>query len=209
MHTSAFTDALAALPWDYQLDAKLGVETWLRAMASDRRYLLQSIASLSPEQFRANADRSHETATHFKWLIHLDPDRRFSVWAHEYKTALLRRKAYAEVPHYHRYWFGSLVLRGSFDNYLYEIERDAQCEERLLSIKTTERHRLAAGDIYHMDQGVVHSLEGLEEGTLTLLVRSAALLPYSESFELDTLRTRKHIPFAERRADFQKLFGAV
>src|SRR5215469_6644826 len=59
--------------------------------------------SWDPAQRTAMLDASHETSSHYKWLMYRSYDPRFTLWLHDYKPAAVRGPGYAQVPHNHRY----------------------------------------------------------------------------------------------------------
>lgn len=81
---------------------------------------------------------SHETSTHYKWLLYRSYSPRFTVWLHDYKTDETRGPGYAQVPHNHRYDLCSMVLAGGYDSLQYDVGAD---------VAMTDRRSFAPGDV--------------------------------------------------------------
>ena len=153
------------------------------AKAADR------FARLQPVQFLAglrddlpasvNLERSVEKTTHYKWFLGGGTNREFELWLHEYKPRELRRTGHATVPHNHRFWLTSLILRGGFADTRY-----ARCEpEGELPIEPIAERSLETGDTMVIDPEEIHSLSELRNGTISMVVQSKSIRSYSEVFE--------------------------
>lgn len=124
-----------------------------------------------------DADRSVEKTTHYKWFLGEDTVGRFQLWLHEYKPKTHRREGHASVAHNHRFWLTSLILRGGFTDTRYQREGDSE------ALSPIESRRMEPGDTMVIDPDEIHSLSGLEDGTLSLIVQSKPIRSYSEVFE--------------------------
>lgn len=131
-----------------------------------------------------DAERSVEKTTHYKWFLGQAADRGFELWLHEYKPRGLRREGHATVPHNHRFWLTSLLLRGGFSDTRYAR---AESGDEALITPVADRS-LQAGDTMVIDPEEIHSLSGLHDGTLSLVVQSRPVRSYSEVFENGEVR---------------------
>ncbi|HEX8566006.1 MAG TPA: hypothetical protein VF648_10085 [Pyrinomonadaceae bacterium] len=163
---------------------------------SNRNLLYEELASESFAERVSIAKKSKEVSTHFKWCIHKEERLGYNVWIHEYKDKQSRRLGYAEVLHNHRYWFSSLILSGGFEHYRYNVERIDDFSFKQISV--TEVINYSKGDIYTIDSDVVHTLKNIKDSTLTLVIGSKGIKPYSEEFVPSTKKINRHYPFLSR-----------
>jgi predicted metal-dependent enzyme (double-stranded beta helix superfamily) len=140
----------------------------------------------------ARYDGSHETSTHYKWLIYRDESRRFTLWLHDYKLSGQRGPGYAQTPHNHRYDLCSLLLRGGYDTVLYDVSG---------SVKETGRATLRPGGTLSLDCDQVHALERICEGTQSLFIEGPTMRNYSTAFPVDG-EPRDFVDFTGRSPDF-------
>jgi predicted metal-dependent enzyme (double-stranded beta helix superfamily) len=141
---------------------------------------------------------SHETSTHYKWLIHRDVSRRFTLWVHDYKPAELRQPGYAEVPHNHRYDLCSIILSGGYTSVLYDVSD---------GVVPLKRDSFAAGDVLSLSHHDVHSLTDVSEGTLTLFVEGPTVRNFSSAFPPNG-PPRHFVDFNGRRDAFLERLGS-
>lgn len=120
--------------------------------------------------------RCHETATHYKWFVYYHKKLRYRVWLHQYKLPGDRRTGHAEVPHNHRYSLASVVLRGGFVHHVFERRHDGLVE------LAGDQRAYSRGDAYMVEWRQLHSLSGLIDHTVTLVVESPAARHFSEAF---------------------------
>jgi hypothetical protein len=116
---------------------------------------------------------SHETASHYKWLIHRNEAPIFTVWLHDYKPASGRGQGYAQVPHNHRYDLCSIVLAGGYDSVWYEVSDE---------IAPIKRQTIVPGDVLSMTHDEVHSLTNIHDGTQSLFVEGPIKKNFSTSY---------------------------
>ncbi|HEV2790768.1 MAG TPA: hypothetical protein VGV69_05670 [Solirubrobacterales bacterium] len=128
-----------------------------------------------------DVSRSVEKTTHYKWFLAAAPDSSFEVWLHEYKPSELRRTGHATVPHNHRFWLTSLILRGGFEDTRY-----VRAEEG--SIEPSEHRSLRPGNTMVVDPEEIHALSGLRDSTISMVVQSKPVRSYSEVFENGEVR---------------------
>lgn len=152
------------------------------------------IESLSSREQSANDLGSHETSTHYKWLLHRDEDLRFTLWSHEYKPATLRRPGYAEVPHNHRYDLCSIILNGGYVSILYDVSD---------GVSPISKPVFKPGDILSLRYEEVHALTGIREGTVTLFIEGPRIRNYSTTFPLEG-GGHNFVDFGGRRPGFLK-----
>jgi hypothetical protein len=122
--------------------------------------------------------RSVEKTTHFKWFLAED-ESGFEIWLHQYKPASHRRLGHAAVAHNHRFWFTSIVLRGGFISHTYE----AADPSRPAALERVGKMVYERGDSYVLDPSTIHSLSDIQEPTVSLLVQSRPIRPYSDVYE--------------------------
>lgn len=158
-----------------------GVEPLLASLRSNTREIV-------------NPDRSVEKTTHYKWFVAASPADDFEVWLHEYKPDRLRRKGHATVPHNHRFWLTSMILRGGFTDVRYERRADSP------SVAPRESHSMRSGDTMVFDAAEVHSLQDIDDETLSLVVQSRPIRHYSEVFEDGEVR--RYSDLEAKLADF-------
>ena len=195
---------LNTLDWNNPSVCFRGVERLLSQINIQRNEVRHYFNSLAYSELQRRVELSHETATHYKWFVFKEPDFRYEIWLHEYKSSGLRRKGYAEVPHNHRYWFSSLILHGGFNHNLFEVI-PPNYEDIIDSIRLTGVRRLSEGAIYTIDPDEVHSVGNIAEPTLTLIIRSKALKLHSESFDEETNQVTRYVPFSSRIKDFSQI----
>lgn len=148
----------------------------LRSSHSLRSRLASYMAGWKPQDRLAKLNGSHETSTHYKWLVHRDNRSGFTLWLHDYKVAAQRRPGYAEVPHNHRYDLCSIILRGGYDSVLYDVTR---------SVSPVDRETLREGEVLSLTHDEVHALEGIIDGTQTFFVEGPVKKHYSRVYPVD------------------------
>jgi predicted metal-dependent enzyme (double-stranded beta helix superfamily) len=132
----------------------------------------------------ADPGGSVEKTTHYKWLLAKDdPGKRFEVWLHEYKPKTHRREGHASVPHNHRFWLTSLILKGGFTDTRFERTADAGS-----SIAALQTRAMRPGDTMVIAPEEIHALSELRDGTFSLIVQSQKIRSYSEVFEDGAVR---------------------
>ncbi len=144
------------------------------------------------DQMAARDNGSHNTGTHYKWLVHRDKDLRFTLWIHDYKPAEERGPGYAEVPHNHRYDLCSIILHGGYLSVLYGSGDDLQ---------PIDKEMFRPGDVLNLRHYDIHALTEICEGTLTLFIEGPTVRNFSTAFYLDGSR-RDFADFSGRRGDF-------
>jgi hypothetical protein len=166
--------------------------------------LVSALSQLRVEEFAHMTVRSRETSTHYKWHLHADPQHRFVLWLHEYKTAGLRSPGYADSIHNHRYGLSSLVLSGGYTHMRFVVRRDP-AEGRAL-VNRVAAHQLGPGSTYSISADEFHRVADLVDGTVTLVVEHPAIRAYSTS--VDTAgHVLHHYPIEARYDELRVLLA--
>jgi len=146
----------------------------------------------------ADARGSAEKTTHYKWLLGKDePAERFEVWLHEYKPSTHRREGHASVPHNHRFWLTSVILKGGFTDT--RFERAPSESDRLIA--PSKVRTMSRGDTMVIAPEEIHALSELRDGTFSLIVQSKKTRDYSEVFEGGEVR--RYLDLDAKAADTQ------
>jgi hypothetical protein len=161
------------LDWSWAASAHASVQTILKGV-HDVPSLLEGHAPGTPERLQESAEKS----THFKWFLARDEAGRFEVSVNVYKPTDRRRVGHASVPHNHRYWFSSLLLRGGFRSQFY----DPPTEPGATPLPTSALD-LRAGDAFVVDPDAIHALTEIQDGTASLIVQSRPVRSYSIVYE--------------------------
>jgi len=144
--------------------------------------------------------RSKEATTHFAWCLLDRPDDDFSLWLHEYKPCRNWLPGYANSVHNHRYHFCTTLLSGA---YLHE-RFTAELDERATAIQSVHKERgilCQEGISGYLLSHEFHRIPYADDGTMTFLVKSRMVTPWSLSYDPDTGRSQRHIPMRSRLAD--------
>lgn len=177
-------------------------ETWAQRPGL-RTDLRTHLLALPDEQATAVVSRSRETTTHFAWCLRDRPGEPFTFWLHEYKEPHDWRAGYADSVHNHRYHFCTTILRGG---YLHERYSAALSPETSL-IASTElltstpcpvgaSESLLASDFHRIPRAV--------NGTMTFLVKSREVTPWSLSYDPLTHESHRHVPVESRLSQLVK-----
>jgi hypothetical protein len=135
-----------------------------------------------------SASRSHETSTHYKWWLVGNESTQEVLWLHVYKRPSSMVRGYAESAHDHRYSFTSLILRGGYTNSSHQFSNG--------HLSKISDELLLQGSILHMHPAAIHSLSGIQAGTITLVFQQR---PARTSSFVYRSSERRAIPdFAER-----------
>jgi hypothetical protein len=179
--------------WIVQSSACL---TAFASLGTVERLVAAYLEGLSSKQRAALFDGSHETSTHFKWLVHRETQPHFTVWLHEYKSELKRTAGYAEVPHDHRYNIASLIMRGGYTAVAWE---KAKRSGGLLAEGWRETY--SQHDIMALTHDKIHSLAQIEPGTLTLLIEGPPIKGFSSAYYPGERKPRTFPDFPTRWPD--------
>lgn len=116
---------------------------------------------------------SHETSTHYKWLVYRDIQLRFTLWLHDYKPQGHRKAGYAQVPHNHRYDLCSIILRGGYDSVLYDVGGE---------VSAIDRETFSPGSILSLSYDQIHSLENIQSKTKSLFIEGPTIRNFSTAY---------------------------
>lgn len=176
------------------------VDQWFQRRTS-RTSLRAEVSSylrgLSPEAAAAVADRSRETTTHFAWCLLDERADPFSFWLHEYKPQRDWRRGYADSVHNHRYHFCTTILRGGYEHERYDATVDPD-SQLISSTELRRRTDCPAGTAGAMLAHEFHRIPRAADNTLTLLVKSRPVSPWSLSYDPQTQTGHRHVPVETR-----------
>lgn len=158
------------------------------------------LGALPADEATAVVARSKEATTHFAWCLLDRPGDAFSLWLHEYKPSRDWLPGYANSVHNHRYHFCTTLLSGA---YLHERFM-AELDERSTVIKSVRKERgmlCGEGISGYLLSHEFHRIPHADDGTMTFLVKSRMVAPWSLSYDPDTGLSQRHIPMDTRLAD--------
>jgi hypothetical protein len=158
------------------------------------------IEQLEPEVRAARFEGSHETSTHFKWLVSRHERPRFTIWLHDYKPESERRHGYAEVAHDHRYDLASVILAGGYTAEELEANDDG-------SVVPVASARFDVGDVMRLGADAIHRLTAIDEGTITLMVEGEPKRHSSTAYYPDEPRVRTFLDFTGRWPELRSKLG--
>lgn len=195
--------ALAGLTADLHGHARPLVTHWPRVHETFLRWvskpefrldLRDYVRALPATQLAA---RSRETTTHFAWCLLDDPGADFTLWLHEYKPQHDWRPGYADSVHNHRYHFCTTLLHGS---YLHELFDATVSPESGMITSVTRRERVTCetGASAMMLAPDYHRIAGVADDTMTFLVKSRPVRPWSLSYDPEYGVTHRHVPVENR-----------
>jgi hypothetical protein len=169
-----------------------------------RSVLRGHLLDLGPDRSAALVDRSRETTTHFAWCLRDLAAEPFSFWLHEYKPQRDWRAGYADSVHNHRYHFCTVILSGGYRHERFRTTLDA----RTGLISGAEL--TSGGDCGPGESGVLtaeqfHRIPSARDSTLTFLVKSRPVRPWSLSYDPATGVGHRHTPVESRLAELTSL----
>ena len=182
------------------------VATCFRSWAgrpSLRNELRDHLDTLSPQEAMWVIAHSRETTTHFAWCLRDEPHEPFTFWLHEYKPWRDWRPGYADSVHNHRYHFCTTLLRGSYLHERYDV-RLGLGGRSVVWAKLASRNQCGVGAVGCLSSDEFHRIPRAEDGTMTFLVKSRAVSPFSLSYDPETGISHRHIPVEERLEDLTK-----
>ncbi|MBB5959048.1 hypothetical protein FHS29_005668 [Saccharothrix tamanrassetensis] len=155
------------------------------------------LGALTPQEEMRVIARSRETTTHFAWCLRDEPAEPFTFWLHEYKPQRDWRRGYADSIHNHRYHFCTILLTGSYlhERFTVRLAEDGRSIRDTTLLRSTQAHR---GDSGTMLAHEFHRIPKATDDTLTFLVKSRAVNPWSLSFDPDTRTSHRHVPVESR-----------
>jgi hypothetical protein len=155
------------------------------------------LRGLPPNAAAVMSGRSRETTTHFAWCLLDDPGDPFSFWLHEYKPQRDWRHGYADSVHNHRYHFCTTILLGGYQHERYDAMVDPDTE-LISSAVLRQRKDCPAGTAGAMLAHEFHRIPCAADNTLTFLVKSRPVQPWSLSYDPQTHTSHRHVPVETR-----------
>jgi hypothetical protein len=165
-----------------------------------RRALRDQLRALPPDEAAAVVARSKEATTHFAWCLYDEPDDPFSLWLHEYKPHRDWLPGYANSVHNHRYHFCTVLLSGGYLHERFTAEVDA-AGTAVRSVIKRESTFCAEGARAYLLSDEFHRIPRADDGTMTFLVKSRPVAPWSLSFDPGRGLSRRHLPMSTRLTD--------
>jgi hypothetical protein len=174
-------------------------ETWAERPGL-RTDLRVHLLALPDEQADTVIRRSRETTTHFAWCLRDQPDEPFTFWLHEYKEQRDWRAGYADSVHNHRYHFCTTILRGGYqhERYLAAVSPDTSLIASAELLTSTPCPVGASDSLLASD---FHRIPRAVDGTMTFLVKSREVTPWSLSYDPVTCESHRHVPVESRLSD--------
>lgn len=176
------------------------VEKWFATWAEQpglRHNLRRHLLELPAEAADSVIHRSRETTTHFAWCLRDRPEEPYTFWLHEYKPQRDWRQGYADSVHNHRYHFCTTILHGG-----YLHERYTAAIDPVTELVRSARRRAATpcpvgatGSLLASD---FHRIPRATDGTMTFLVKSRQVRPWSLSWDPATGTGQRHVPVETR-----------
>jgi hypothetical protein len=141
--------------------------------------------------------RSREKTTHFAWCLRDEPAEPFTFWLHEYKPQRDWRPGYADSIHNHRYHFCTTILSGSYlhERFTADVADDGGAILSTALLRSAEAQEGASGTMLAHE---FHRIPKAADDTVTFLVKSRAVRPWSLSYDPDTRTSHRHVPIESR-----------
>lgn len=169
---------------------RLYCSSQLAALQKPEHMILAYLEALPEEDLDSLFDGSHDTSTHYKWLIYRSTGPRFTLWLHEYKNPASRGPGYAQVPHDHRYDIVSLILNGGYIASVWQLSGEELIGEETLIYQKT--------DVMNLSHDKIHSLKNILSDTLTLVIEGPRIKAYSTAYYPSEKRKRTFPDFPAR-----------
>ena len=182
------------------------VDRWFERWADQpslRNNLRHHLLELPNAQAEAMIRRSRETTTHFAWCLRDRADEPFTFWLHEYKQQRDWRQGYADSVHNHRYHFCTTILRGGYlhERYAATINPSTDLIGSAELTQSTACPVGASGSLLSTD---FHRIPRAVDGTMTFLVKSREVTPWSLSYDPITQESYRHVPVESRLEQLAK-----
>jgi hypothetical protein len=165
-----------------------------------RGQLRAHLRALPPAEADAVVTRSKEATTHFAWCLFDRTGDPFSLWLHEYKPSRKWLPGYANSVHNHRYHFCTTLLSGGYlhERFTADLDDDGTA---IRSVTKQSGALCRAGGGGHLLSHEFHRIPVADDGTMTFLVKSRMVTPWSLSYDPGTGLSQRHIPMGNRLAD--------
>jgi hypothetical protein len=192
-----FIDRLSSeIEWNNLEDGGLQkLEALMQELFSDPRVIADLLVAI-PRDCRTFADylphMEYPRPVMDKFVLHMDPNDRFRVRMHRFKTEAENRGAEAWV-HDHRWHYSTLIVSGTYEETVYDVTDEPDGSQTLTPIK---RHVLTKGMSNSLKAGIPHltTNPAHDEPCLTLFVRGPSI-------------THANRVYDNRRKRFQELLG--
>ncbi|GAB3442699.1 hypothetical protein [Actinophytocola sediminis] len=181
--------------WDH-------VDKWFATWAEQpglRMNLRHHLLELPNDQADVIAKRSRETTTHFAWCLRDVADEPFTFWLNEYKQQRDWRAGYADSVHNHRYHFCTTILRGGYLHERYTATINP-ATEMIGSTELQQSRPCPVGATDSLLASDFHRIPRAADLTMTFLVKSREVVPWSLSYDPETKESHRHVP-VERRLE--------
>jgi hypothetical protein len=182
-----------------------GMESVLGCLYDRLGELRSEMRTISEAHFETMLLLSRETPTHYKW--HLLTINSTHVWLHEYKSADVRSRGYAESVHNHRYPMSALLLTGGYRYTKYSVS--AVSDNLHADVRMIETRQLSGGGAYSMTPNEFHSVTEIQDGTVTLMIQGNPVRTYSVSVDSNSLKMIRHTPIEHRLANLRSALEAT
>ena len=182
------------------------VDGWFESWADQaglRANLRRHLIDLPNDTAAAVVERSRETTTHYAWCLRDEPAEPFTFWLHEYKEQRDWRQGYADSVHNHRYHFCTTILRGGYqhERYTATVDSGAELITSTELLASTACPVGASGCLLASD---FHRIPRAVDGTMTFLVKSREVTPWSLSYDPVTRSSQRHVPVESRLTELAK-----
>jgi hypothetical protein len=164
-----------------------------------RHRLRRHIEDLSADSAARISGRSRETTTHFAWCLRDRAHEPFSFWLHEYKPQRDWRHGYADSVHNHRYHFCTTLIRGEYLHERHQVVADP-ATGLVVATHLLRSSTCVAGDSGYLQTSDFHRIPQAADGTMTFLVKSREITPWSLSYDPTTGTGHRHVPVEARLA---------
>jgi hypothetical protein len=168
-----------------------------------RTNLRHHLLDLPNAQAEAIIRRSRETTTHFAWCLRDVADEPFTFWLHEYKEQRDWRVGYADSVHNHRYHFCTTILRGGYLHERYAATISPQTD-LISSAELVTSTSCPVGASAFLLASDFHRIPRAADGTMTFLVKSREVTPWSLSYDPVTRSSQRHVPVESRLTELAK-----
>jgi hypothetical protein len=155
------------------------------------------LRDLAPDQASEVSARSRETTTHFAWCLRDLPGEQFTFWLHEYKPQHDWRPGYADSVHNHRYHFCTTIVRGGYLHEDFRADLDP-VTGMIIDVALRQSVPCEVGAVGSMRSSEFHRIPLAHDDTLTFLVKSREVTPWSLSFDPVTRTSHRHVPVESR-----------
>jgi hypothetical protein len=182
------------------------VDRWFEAWAERpglRTDLRSHLLALPDGEANTIIGRSRETTTHFAWCLRDNPAEDFTFWLHEYKEQRDWRAGYAETVHNHRYHFCTTILRGGYLHERYVALFSPQ-NQLIASTELLTSTPCPVGASESLLSSDFHRIPRAVDGTMTFLVKSREVTPWSLSYDPLTHESHRHVPVESRLSHLAK-----